>query len=209
MQENQTKYNEIKKLAALMTAEGVPFERKRMFNGEMLILWGKDGRCLADAIEHDYSYGSEDDLLEISGAVAEKELGRDPVGNLTAEEVLRRFKYCYENNTSILPVVDSSPTTAHEKLAAFVADPRYTQLSDEDMIVLFLQENFASLCDIMPSLVNLMAKRCISLEHKCNVKDEYLTTVQNWLKGEIHKDEQFHPELKDKMIDNIRKALEI
>ena len=47
-------------------------------------------------------YGNENDLLEIMGGLTEEELKYDSVlGNLTAEEVFKRFKYCYENNTSI------------------------------------------------------------------------------------------------------------
>lgn len=56
---------------------------------------------LADAIEYDGSHGNEQDLLEIMGGLTEKEQEEDSVlGYLTAEEVFKRFKYCYENNTS-------------------------------------------------------------------------------------------------------------
>lgn len=56
---------------------------------------------LADAIEHDGSYGNEQDLLEIMGGLTAKEqLDGSVLGGLTAEEVFKRFKYCYENNTS-------------------------------------------------------------------------------------------------------------
>lgn len=212
MEQNQTKYNEIKKLAALMTAEGIPFERREAFDGEMLILRSKEGNCLADVIEHEYSHGSEEDLLEIMGAMTEKEYSRDStLGSLTAEDVLERFKYCYEHSTDTLPAVNSSPAeiTAHEKLKAFINDPSNMLLTDEGLITTFLMRNPAILGDVLPSLVNFMAKRFFSLEHKVNVKDEYLLTVQDWLKGEIHKDKQFHPELKDKMLDNIARALEI
>lgn len=55
-----------------------------------------------DVIEHWGSYGNEDDLLEIMGALTEEEYKDDSVlGHLTAEEVFKRFKYCYENNTSV------------------------------------------------------------------------------------------------------------
>lgn len=56
---------------------------------------------LADAIEHDGSYGNRQDLLEIMGGLTEKEEEHDSVlGYLTAEEVFKRFKYCYEHKTS-------------------------------------------------------------------------------------------------------------
>ena len=55
-----------------------------------------------DVIEHFGSYGQENDLLEIMGGLTIEELENDSVlGFLTAEEVFKRFKYCYENNTSI------------------------------------------------------------------------------------------------------------
>ena len=56
---------------------------------------------LADVIQHDGSYGNEQDLLEIMGGLTEKEKKEDSVlGYLTAEEVFKRFKYCYEHKTS-------------------------------------------------------------------------------------------------------------
>lgn len=56
---------------------------------------------LADAIQHDGSYGNRQDLLEIMGGLtAEEQLSDGVLGWLTAEEVFKRFKYCYENNTS-------------------------------------------------------------------------------------------------------------
>lgn len=55
-----------------------------------------------DVIQHHWSYGNEQDLLEIMGGLTVEENERCPVlGYLTAEEVFKRFKYCYENNTSI------------------------------------------------------------------------------------------------------------
>lgn len=56
---------------------------------------------LADVIQHDGSYGNGQDLLEIMGGLTEKEKEEDNVlGYLTAEEVFKRFKYCYEHKTS-------------------------------------------------------------------------------------------------------------
>lgn len=57
---------------------------------------------LADAIEHCYSYGNEQDKLEIMGALTKEEEEYDSVlGYLTAEEVFKRFKYCWEHQTSV------------------------------------------------------------------------------------------------------------
>lgn len=57
---------------------------------------------LADAIEHRGSYGNEQDLIEIMGGLTEEEMEYDSVlGYLTAEEVFKRFKYCWEHQTSV------------------------------------------------------------------------------------------------------------
>lgn len=56
---------------------------------------------LADVIQHDGSYGNGQDLLEIMGGLTEKEKEEyNVLGYLTAEEVFKRFKYCYEHNTN-------------------------------------------------------------------------------------------------------------
>lgn len=39
------------------------------------------------------------------------------------------------------------------------------------------------------------------------LKDEYLNCVKDWIQGKIHKDGEFHPELRDKMVENIDRAL--
>lgn len=56
---------------------------------------------LADVIQYDGSYGNGQDLLEIMGGLTEKEKEEyNVLGYLTAEEVFKRFKYCYEHKTS-------------------------------------------------------------------------------------------------------------
>ena len=65
------------------------------------IIIEKDGCRLCDAIYNRISYGYEEGLLEIAGGLTEEEQEVDNVlGWLTADEVFKRFKYCYENNTS-------------------------------------------------------------------------------------------------------------
>ena len=57
---------------------------------------------LADVIENCYSIGCLADKLEIMGGLTEEEEEYDRVlGFLTAEEVFKRFKYCWEHQTSI------------------------------------------------------------------------------------------------------------
>ena len=56
---------------------------------------------LADAKEHCYSLGCLADKLEIMGGLTEEEMEYAPIGFLTAEEVFKRFKYCWEHQTSV------------------------------------------------------------------------------------------------------------
>lgn len=58
----------------------------------------------ADVVEHICSFGNEDDLLELMGATTEEESekeGKYVLAWLTAEEVFKRFKYCWEHQTSV------------------------------------------------------------------------------------------------------------
>lgn len=56
---------------------------------------------ICDVIQHYGSYGNQQDLLEIMGGLTEEEQENDSVlGYLTAEEVFKRFKQCYENGCS-------------------------------------------------------------------------------------------------------------
>ena len=106
------KYTEILKLKDMLEKANIPFEFtddlygiKNNINWFMLNNYPayqiRIGN-LCDAVEHCYSYGNEQDLLEIMGGLtAEEQLSDGVLGWLTAEEVFKRFKYCYENNTSI------------------------------------------------------------------------------------------------------------
>lgn len=107
------KYTEILKLKDMLEKANIPFE----FTDDLFGAMKKDTLYppllnsypayqirignLCDAIEHWCSYGNEQDLLEIMGGLTAKEQLSDSVlGWLTAEEVFKRFKFCYENNTS-------------------------------------------------------------------------------------------------------------
>lgn len=60
-----------------------------------------------DVIQHFGSYGEAQNLLEIMGGLTVEEMQDDSVlGYLTAEEVFKRFKYCYEHNTSVYVEVE-------------------------------------------------------------------------------------------------------
>lgn len=92
-----TKHKCIEKLAKLLDKAGVPYERRPLLGGEQIRIG-----TLCDAVCHKFSYGNENDFLEIIGAVTEEECEfSDVLGFLTPEEVAKRFEYCYHNNTDI------------------------------------------------------------------------------------------------------------
>ena len=77
------------------------FKNLIMYPSYQIIIY-KNGKRLCDAIFHYGSYGYHNGLLEIMGGLTEEEREIDEVlGHLTANEVFKRFKYCYENNTSL------------------------------------------------------------------------------------------------------------
>lgn len=90
------KHSCIDKLADLLDQASIPYIRNLLLDGEQIRI-GE----LCDAICHSWSNGHEQELLEIQGALTEEELAHDSVkGNMTSEEVAKRFIYCYRNNTS-------------------------------------------------------------------------------------------------------------
>lgn len=97
---------EFNKLAKMLEDEGIPHSNEpffRLANGRQIILFDSNRKRIADAVCHHGSYGGrQSGLLEIMGALTEEESEQDSVlGWLTAEEVFKRFKYCYEHNTRV------------------------------------------------------------------------------------------------------------
>lgn len=99
---------EILKLKELLEKANIPFTfTDEMWQGYkeptyQIIIYNNDKIKLCDAIYHFGSYGYEQNLLEIMGALTEEESEDDSVlGYLTADEVFKRFKFCYEHNTDI------------------------------------------------------------------------------------------------------------
>jgi hypothetical protein len=98
-------YKEIFKLKGMLEEANIPFT----FDDKTFIYHynGQEGYQIRlndniDVVEHFGSYGEKQDLLEIMGALTVEELQNDEVlGWLTADEVFKRFKYCYEHNTNI------------------------------------------------------------------------------------------------------------
>ena len=84
-------------MAELVDEAGVLYTRNPIWGGEQIRIG-----ALCDAVCHNFSYGNEDDLLEIMGALTKEEMEFDSVlGWLTPKEVARRFEYCYRNNTYV------------------------------------------------------------------------------------------------------------
>ena len=99
---------EILKLKEMLEKAKIPFEyHDNLFGGYkepgyQIIIVGKNNKRLCDAVYHFGSYGHEQGLMEIMGALTKEEYEEDSVlGYLTADDVFKRFKYCYEHNTGI------------------------------------------------------------------------------------------------------------
>lgn len=85
-------YKEIHRLAEMLTAEKIPHALMKLFDG-WKISYKEGGIEVLSVIEHQYSYGSDEDRLEIMGLLTPAELEEDLVkGHLTAEEVFNRIK---------------------------------------------------------------------------------------------------------------------
>lgn len=94
-------YKEIFKLKEMLEKAQIPFvfkEHNDARNGYQ-ILYPADGiKRQCSVIEHSYSYGNEQDLLEIMGLLTDEEVEVDDVvGFLSAENVFKRIKKDYEN----------------------------------------------------------------------------------------------------------------
>lgn len=111
-------YTEILKLKEMLEEAGIPFtftddlfdvKEKLEENPSLSPIYHKQYPAyqirlgdIVDVIEHCFSYGEENDQLEIMGGLPEEEEKYDSVlGYLTAEEVFKRFKYCWEHQTSV------------------------------------------------------------------------------------------------------------
>lgn len=81
--------------------------------------------------------------------------------------------------------------------------------SDEELIIGFLKSRPDVLAETISTLCMMNYKSVESLMHKINVKDYYLETLKGWITGKTYKDGEFHPEYRDKMVENIDAAMNI
>ena len=86
------KYKEILRLKNMLEKAKIPFEFSELFGGYH-ITYPINKFRICSVIEHDYSYGNAQDLLEIKGLLTQKEKKYDDVlGYCSAEEVFNRIK---------------------------------------------------------------------------------------------------------------------
>lgn len=91
------KYTEILKLNEMLSKTDIPYSVDKVFDGWQIVYF-YNGERIGDAIEHSFSYGSEENLLEIRGLLTPEEEEYDSVwGWLTAEEVFKRISKDFLN----------------------------------------------------------------------------------------------------------------
>lgn len=99
MYQTKSKYHEILVLEVELYKAGIPHTFEPYMCG-WRIGYPNDEKTVCSAIEHNGSYGREDDKIEIMGLLTDEESKYDGVvGWLTAEEVFNRIKKHYEKNT--------------------------------------------------------------------------------------------------------------
>lgn len=97
--EKVQKYSAIHYLAAELEEKEIPFHFKQLpEQGGFQILYPKENSTVCSIIEHDFSRGHEENLLEIYGLNEKGERNfDDAVGYLTVEEVLEIIQKDYNN----------------------------------------------------------------------------------------------------------------
>lgn len=91
-------YHEILKLREKMDIAGIPYDFNNLFDGHHLIYPNQE-KFVCSVIEHENSYGSADDKLEIMGLLTPEEEDEDSVvGFLSAEEVFKRIENDWKIN---------------------------------------------------------------------------------------------------------------
>lgn len=97
--EKVVKYSAIYNLAACLETKEIPFHFKQLpEQGGFKILYPAENSVVCSIVEHDFSWGSEENLLEIYGLNEKGERNFDEaIGNLTVEEVLEIIEKDYNN----------------------------------------------------------------------------------------------------------------
>lgn len=90
-------YNEIFLLKKKLEKENIPFIFRDLFDGFQICYPDIKNR-VCSVIEHEWSYGHEQDKLEIMGLISDEETDDDVLGYLIAEDVYNRIYKHYEEN---------------------------------------------------------------------------------------------------------------
>lgn len=80
---------------------------------------------------------------------------------------------------------------------------------DKSLVLGFLKTHPDILAETISTLCMMNYRSVESLMHKINVKDYFLETLKGWITGTTYKDGEFHPEYRDKMVENIDAAMNI
>lgn len=103
----ETQFEEIRKLDHLLIEADIPHKFVSHMGGYQITYFGTNDApknepgvirgsgvgAVCSAIENSFSYGHENDRIEISGLLTDEELQNDSVvGNLTAEDVFERIQ---------------------------------------------------------------------------------------------------------------------
>ena len=97
----QSPYQEIRKLMRMLSDYDIPFTANELFDGVQVIYPDTETSqsAVCSVIEHFGSYGGKADLLEIMGLLTEEELKNDTVeGWMTAKEVFKRIHQHFKEN---------------------------------------------------------------------------------------------------------------
>ncbi len=99
----KTDYTEILKFAEMLKQVEIPFKISELHGGYH-IQYPSDSNCVCSVVEHSFSYGAENNLLEIMGLLTEQERAEDICddsavkGYLSAENVFERISKHYAEN---------------------------------------------------------------------------------------------------------------
>lgn len=89
------KYKEIFRLKEMLEKKNIPFIFRNIFDGFQICYPDIKNR-VCSVIEHEGSYGHNQDLLEIMGLLTDGETDDDVLGYLNAENVFERIRKHYK-----------------------------------------------------------------------------------------------------------------
>lgn len=94
------KYTEILRLKDMLEEAKIPFRLGSFFDGHHLVYPKTGNTCVCSVMEHKYSYGHEQDSLEIMGLLTDSERRTDnAAGYLTAKDVFGRIKADFDRRS--------------------------------------------------------------------------------------------------------------